>query len=45
MEKENKKFAKKHNYQLAINPKMMIMLKSAVKDEDISIFDVDEIEW
>ena len=45
IKEENEKFAKKHNYQLAINPRMMIMLKSAVKDEDISIFDVDEIEW
>lgn len=45
IKEENKKFAKKHNYQLAINPKMFITLESAVKDEDISIFDVDEIEW
>ena len=45
IEEKNKKFAKKHNYQLAINLEMMIMLKSAVKDENISIFDVDEIEW
>lgn len=41
----NKKFAKKHNYKLAINPEMFIMLKSAVNDENISIFFVDEIEW
>lgn len=45
IKEENKKFAKKHNYQLAINPKMFIILESAVKDENISIFDVDEIEW
>lgn len=45
IKEENKKFAKKHNYQLAINPKMFITLESAVKDENISIFDVDEIEW
>lgn len=45
IEEENKKFAKKHNYQLAINSKSFIMLKSAVKEKDISIFDVDEIEW
>lgn len=45
IKEENKKFAKKHNYQLAINPKMFITLESAVKDEDVSIFFVDEIEW
>lgn len=45
IKEKNKKFAKKHNYQLAINPRMFIILESAVKDEDISIFDVDEIEW
>lgn len=45
IKEENKKFAKKHNYQLAINPKMFITLESAVKDENISIFFVDEIEW
>lgn len=45
IKEENEKFAKKHNYQLAINSKMFIVLESAVKDKDISIFDVDEIEW
>lgn len=45
IKEENKKFAKKHNYQLAINPNMFITLESAVKDKDISIFFVDEIEW
>lgn len=45
IKEENKKFAKKHNYQLAINPKMAIALETAVKDADISIFFVDEIEW
>lgn len=45
IEEKNKKFAKKHNYQLAINPEMFIILESAVKDEKISIFFVDEIEW
>ena len=45
IKEKNKKFAKKHNYQLAINDKMAIILESAVKDEDISIFSVDEIEW
>ena len=45
IKEKNEKFAKKHNYQLAINPEMMIMLKSAVNDENISIFFVDEIEW
>lgn len=45
IKEKNKKFAKKHNYQLAINPEMMIMLKSAVNGENISIFFVDEIEW
>lgn len=45
IKEKNKKFAKKHNYQLAINPEMFIILESAVKDENISIFSVDEIEW
>lgn len=45
IKEKNKKFAKEHNYQLAINPEMFIILGSAVKDENISIFDVDEIEW
>lgn len=45
IKEKNEKFAKKHNYQLAINPKMFIVLESAVKDKDISIFSVDEIEW
>ena len=45
MKEVNKKFAKRNNYQLAINPKMFVDLKNAVKDEDISIFYVDEIEW
>ena len=45
IKEENKKFAKKHNYQLAINPNMFIILESAVNDENISIFFVDEIEW
>lgn len=45
IKEENKKFAKKHNYQLAINTKMFIILETAVKDENISIFFVDEIEW
>ena len=45
IKEEREKFAKKHNYQLAINPKMFVNLKSAVKDKDISIFDVDEIVW
>ena len=45
IKEKKKKFAKKHNYQLAINPKMFITLEAAVKDEDISIFSVDEIEW
>lgn len=45
IKEESKEFAKKHNYQLAINPKKFINLKSAVKDEDLSIFFVDEIEW
>lgn len=45
IKEKNEKFAKKHNYQLAINPNMFIILESAVKDEDISIFFVDEIEW
>lgn len=45
IKEKNEKFAKKHNYQLAINPKMFIVLESAVKDKDISIFFVDEIEW
>ena len=45
IKEKNKKFAKKHNYQLAINDKMAIILEAAVKDKDISIFSVDEIEW
>lgn len=45
IKEKNEKFAKKHNYQLAINPKMFIALESAVKGKDISIFFVDEIEW
>ena len=45
IKEKNEKFAKKHNYQLAINPEMFIVLESAVKDEDISLFFVDEIEW
>lgn len=45
MKEVNKKFAKRNNYQLAINPKMFVNLKNAVKDEEISIFYVDEIEW
>ena len=45
IKEKNKKFAKKHNYKLAINYAMMIILESAVKDKDISIFFVDEIEW
>ena len=45
IKEKNEKFAKKHNYQLAINPRMFIILESAVKDKDISIFFVDEIEW
>lgn len=45
IKEKNEKFAKNHNYQLAINPKMFIILESAVKDENISIFSVDEIEW
>lgn len=45
IKEENEKFAKKHNYQLAINPKMFIVLEDAVNDENISIFFVDEIEW
>ena len=45
IKEKNEKFAKKHNYQLAINPKMFIALESAVKDKDISIFSVDEIVW
>lgn len=45
IKEKNKKFAKKHNYQLAINPRMFIILESAINDENISIFDVDEIEW
>lgn len=45
IKEKNEKFAKKHNYQLAINPEMFIILESAVNDENISIFFVDEIEW
>lgn len=45
LKENNKEFAKKNNYQLAINPKMFVDLKTAVKDKDYSIFYVDEIEW
>ena len=45
IKEENKKIPKKYNYKLALNPKMFIILESAVKDKDISIFFVDEIEW